>query len=161
MKTTKSSRNHLMTLAILGLAVAAGVSGCSSGPYISKNIKNPVKLTPSPTHGFESITIEQQRGRLTVYGRLEHRHTFCLTEGHVDLALTSAQGGTTFQASVPIVYRGYKRRGWYSASFRARLPLRVAPNTIVRVAVHDPSCFKGDTFNCGANRAHVGGSNRK
>ena len=161
MKTTKSSQFYPVTWAILGVVVAAGVSGCSSGPYISKNIKNPVKLTPSSTHGFESITVEQQRGQLTVYGRLHHRHTFCQTEGHVDLALTSARDGTTFKASVPIVYRGYKRRGWYSASFRARLPLRVAPNTIVRVAVHDPSCFKGDTFNCGANRAHVGDSNRE
>jgi len=127
--------------------------GCVSAvPHVNNRSKLPVALTPSNNHQFSEVvvTTDEERGELVLFGRVRHLHDPCKEEGHVDLTVEDAQGSVWHAASIPIVERG-GRRGWYGASFRARIP-GVLPNPgQLRLAFDDASCTA--LFDCGNNRA--------
>lgn len=138
---------------LLGLLAIGGTACASTVPYVSGNLEGRTALADSATHGFEYVRVDQADGQLTVYGKVDHRHSRCESEGHVDVAVVGPEGDITFVASIPMSDRGSRRKGWYGAAFRARLPTAVPSGGRVQLAFHDPSCTTNPTFDCGDNSA--------
>ncbi len=142
-----------MTRTWLACAVLSLAFGCVSAvPHVNNRSGLKLAQAPSNNHQFSEVvvTTDEERGELTVFGRVRHLHEQCKEEGHVDLTVEDAQGAVWYAGSVPIVERG-GRRGWYGASFRARIPGVLPSPGELRLAFDDASCTAW--FDCGNNRA--------
>ena len=141
----------VLTASLVGLAAS---SGCASArPYISSNLDDPIEVSHSEVHELTYVRAYDDGDDLVIYGRVNHMHRFCPSEGHVDLVLIRQDGEVLERVSIPIVDRGTRRRGWFGAAFRARLTGHAAERASLRLAVHDERCFRQETFDCGSNRS--------
>ena len=122
-------------------------------PYINKDVDVGIEMVPSEFHEFLSVRAYNDGHEFVLYGKVDHLHNYCLTEGHVDLAIFNAAGEELKSTSLPIVDRGNRRKGWSGAHFRIRLSQKLAEGAKVRLGFHDPECFTGATFDCGRNIA--------
>jgi hypothetical protein len=63
------------------------------------NVQNVVRLERSATHDFRYVNVTDDDGELVVYGKIEHSHIACKSEGHVDLAVVNGDAAFCFAAS--------------------------------------------------------------
>jgi len=118
-------------------------------PYISKDVDVGMELVPSECHEFSYVRAYNDGDEFVLYGKVDHRHTHCVTEGHVEATVLNAAGEKLKSMSLPIVKRGNRRKGWSGAHFRVRLSQKLSEGTTLRLAFDDPECFTGDSFDCG------------
>lgn len=143
-------RRHMLAMS----AVVIALSGCASTrPYVYSGLKTPITVRDSEFHRVTYVRAYERGGELVVYGKLEHDHGYCSTEGHVDLAITDGQGRGIQAASLPLRAGSLKQHGWFGASFRARLRVTPPADSQLLLAVHDAGCWVGETFDCGENVA--------
>ena len=150
-----SRRTKTPNLSILAatLLASAFCSCVASQPYVNTNIANPVELRDSPAHAFTYVNVTEDDGQLVVFGKVRHHHVACASAAHVDLAAIGTDGRATHQISIPMQRRNSRARGWYGAAFRARLPLRIPPDQVIRLAFHDQQCVATQTYDCRENQA--------
>jgi len=143
------------TLSMVGITVlACAFPGCATtAPYLNTDLPEPLELNDTPFHQFSSVTAYEDDGELVLYGKAQHSHTFCKTEGHVDVAGIDAQGQVVYTASLPLKGRSSRKGGWYRADFRTRIEGSALRGTTVRLAFHDVECVSGFAFDCGENQA--------
>lgn len=125
------------------------VACATTKPYILNDTTLAVSAVSSATHTFDYVRLYAERGELVLYGKVTHRHEASLREPQVDAAITDAAGRAVAQFSLNLVERGKRRRGWYGASFRARLPRVSVPTHSVSLAFHEAEASPG----CGQNAA--------
>ena len=149
---TKPGLRRLTLLALLGLSGA--LSSCvTTQPYIHHNVENSVRLLGTAAHAFRYVNVTEDDGELVVYGKIEHNHLACKSEGHVDVAVLNGNASPAFSTSIPVVRRNSRPHGWYGAAFRARLPVRLTEGQTVRLAFHDDGCVTTQAYNCRDNQA--------
>lgn len=144
---------------ITGLVLFGQTISCATTQhYVMKNVSNSVHLQDSAAHGFTHVNVYDREDQLVVYGRITHRHHFCASEGHVDLAILPDDGPSVYSTSIPIVRRASRRYGWHRAAFRAKLPIRIQKGHSIHLVFHDDDCILPETFDCQDNQAAVGAS---
>lgn len=119
---------------------------------VKKNIAN-LNILPSETHELYETKALQDGAELVVYGKVKKLRGFCLSPGHVDLTITDSGGKTLHKSSLPYIDRGSRRKGWYGAGFRVRLPITVPEGSTINLAFHGPQCHSGNSFECENNIA--------
>jgi hypothetical protein len=112
-----------------------------------------VVLLPSKTHELCQVRAYQEESEFVVYGKVEETAGFCITPGHVDMAVVSKDGELLHAVGIPYVNRGNRRIGWLGAHFRARLPGKIPDGATIRLAFHGDACYPGTTFPEADNRA--------
>jgi len=142
-------------LSAVGIAVVAfASSGCATTvPYINKDLPEPLELSDTAFHQFSSVTAYEDGGEVVLYGKARHSHSYCKTEGHVDIASVDEQGQVIYTASLPLKGSSSRKGGWYRADFRTRIDGKALRGTTVRLAFHDADCVSGFAFDCGENQA--------
>jgi len=155
MRPMKNRKNRRWGLLLFSPAIVVMTACATTSGYVYKNVDTPVVLSPSDAHDFEYVRVDQSGDELTVYGKVRHEHTYCETEGHVDIAVVASDDQAAFVGSMPIVRGPSKRPGWYGAAFRAKLPVVLSDDNRILLAFHDPACITGPTFDCGQNAART------
>ncbi len=139
----------LSSMVLFGLAgILAG--GCAStGPYVSSNVSNPVTTHASECQQFEYVRVEQKGEQLTLYGKLDSNDHACQRRGHVQVTVSDAEGNALERFCLSIVDRGQRRRGWFGAAFRTRIPYTLPPGAAVELSICDDVCRDPDQpFDC-------------
>jgi hypothetical protein len=120
---------------------------------INSEVGNPIQLHDSDSHRFRSVKVDTDDDGLILYGSVKHNHIACDQEGHVDLAILSSTNSTSYSTSIPLRQGSKRLRGWYGASFRARIPLQLDSDQIIHLVFHDDNCVSEQTYDCGSNQA--------
>lgn len=145
----------ILILRLVGAAtLAVALGGCATvRPYMYSDLETPIAVTGSEYHRISYVRAYEDDGELVVYGKVEHSHGYCPTEGHVDLAMTDRYGKTVQAESLPLRVGSPKQHGWYGASFRTKFKGAPAVDSRLSLAIHDAGCRAGATFDCGENVA--------
>lgn len=147
----------LLTFRLLGAAaVTVALGGCATTlPYVSNDSKLVVSVAESDFHRITYVRADEDEGELVVYGKVDHRHGYCVRDEHVDVAIKDRQGQDLLAESLPLKRStSPKQHGWYGASFRTKLKAVPAGSSRLMLAVHDSGCTAVDgTFDCGENVA--------
>jgi hypothetical protein len=112
-----------------------------------------ITTLPSETHELYAVFIYQQEDDLVIYGKIKKTQGFCITPGHIDVAIVGKGGEILSSFGIPIERRAKERPGWFGAHYRARIPLIVPHGTEVRLAFHGEHCYRGMTFDVEDNVA--------
>jgi hypothetical protein len=137
---------------IISVFVLAGCAALQH-PYIEKDEDIKLRAVDSSYHAFTRIRVSREDDHLVVYGKVQHSHGYCRDEGHVDMAVTNAQGQPVGFESLPLRPGSYKLRGWIAANFRRRFQPEPGPNSQVVLTFHDGGCSTGTRVDCGKNGA--------
>ncbi|MCP4646808.1 MAG: hypothetical protein GY852_03615 [bacterium] len=143
----------ILTLAAIISSFLTVAPLMANTPYINKDVDAGIELVSSESHEFSYVRAYNDGDEFVLYGKVDHLHTYCLTEGHVDLTIQNAAGVELESTSLPIVKKGNRRKGWSGAHFRARLSQALPEGAKLKLMFHDPECFTGATFDCGRNIA--------
>jgi len=144
--TTRDAAFKGLGTLVLSLTAGTGTSCATTHHYVNKNIPNQVVLHDSPSHQFKYVNVTEDEDELVVYGKIYHTHVRCDQEGHVAFSVIGADHGFTYSASIPIVRRNSRMRGWYGAVFRARFPIRIHQYDRVRLEFRGEKCITEETF---------------
>ena len=120
--------------------------------YVSTEHDIRIEAVPSESHKFSYVRAYNDNGDFVLYGKLDHLHEHYEKGGHVDLSIIAADGGVIESASLPVVNRGNRRKGWNGAHFRVRLDRNVPNASNIRLLIHDADCLKGPTFDCSSRK---------
>lgn len=146
-------KKRIFTRIVLTLTAVAFIflNGCSlmaRDQYVSTDQDIRIELVPSEPHKFSYVRAYNDNGDFVLYGKLDHLHERYEKGGHVDLTIIGADGQVIESASLPVVNRGNRRKGWNGAHFRVRLDQNVPETSSIRLLIHDDECLKGPTFDC-------------
>ena len=137
------------------LAATFGIDGCiaSTRLFVSNDYSKTLKTTDSSFHQFKYVRLYEEDGALVLYGKIAHTHQFCEGKAHVDLAGVDADGTVIYKSSLAIRPQSGRKRGWYGAAFRTRIPTNALGNGTLQLSFHDAGCHGDHTFDCDDNRA--------
>ena len=138
----------LLILSILSLSLLPVSPLMATTPYINKDIDVGMELVSSECHEFSYVRAYNDGDEFVLYGKVNHHHTHCVSEGHVEVVMLNKSGEALKSISLLIVDRGNRRKGWSGAHFRIRLSEKIQPEITLRLAFHDPECFTVDAFDC-------------
>jgi len=124
---------------LTGLALS--LAGCATTtPYIDSRLDAPIEVRQSPMNELTSLRAYENDGEIVIYGKVEPHYRFCRAAPLVEVAVDREGEVEPERLCIPIVDRGSYRRGWYSASFRARLP-NASQARRLEVSFHDDECY--------------------
>jgi hypothetical protein len=116
-------------------------AGCATtGPYIDSRLEAPIEVRQSPMNEITSLRAYENEGEIVIYGKVEPHYRFCRAAPLVEVSVEREGDADPERLCLPIVDRGSYRRGWYSASFRARLP-DAAQTRRLEISFHDDECY--------------------
>lgn len=139
-----------LTLCVLGLTTL----GCGSATNLVKAKAATIVTLPSQTHHLYEVYAFQEGDNLVIYGKVKQTSGFCITPGHVDVAIVGKNGDVVSTFGIPSIKRGGKKRpGWFGAHYRARIKMMVPLFAQIRLAFHGDHCYPGMTFDVAENYA--------
>jgi hypothetical protein len=127
--------------------------GCAHNGLLMRKETENVIVAAAQTHQIYAVHVVRKSKELLVYGRVKKIDGFCLTPGHVDIAVLSRSGSILYSAGIPCTDRISHRRGIYGANFKATIPFILPADATVYFAFHGDNCHSGETFDVADNRA--------
>ncbi len=131
-------RTRTPSLASVVLVIASGCA--TSSPYIYNSLDAEIEVEQSQANEFTYLRAYEHRGELVIYGDVEPRGEPCCAPPIVELSIERSEGDTVQRVCIPVVDRGSYRRGWYGASFRARLQGYGREPCRIRFSIRDEAC---------------------
>jgi len=147
---------HLVTVLGMGCVVLAA-GGCASSRYnLAKNGVISLELMSSEGDTFVSqADIYRIENGIEISGTVKVPQTLHHTRGgHVDVAILSSDGSLLKKASIQHRPRNPRRTSAHKLPFKAYIPIKLPPKSIIRIAYHKRSYPRSDAvFDCESNPA--------
>jgi len=128
-------------LFVTATCFALGVGCASSTPYVMSSIESEISVRNSKVNEFSFVRVYDDRDELVIYGKVEPHYSYCRSSPLVELSIEQEDGAVLEHVCIPIVNRGTRRRGWFGASFRARLPCHESRRAKIQLSFRDSRCF--------------------